>query len=214
MSKGSAVVLLSGGLDSAIVGAYLKHNDYDVKAGVFVNGGQSNYDQEFLAVRNVAEYLDIPLLSAEFSLPDLGKVLSKEARKKLGIPARNLILGTVALPYVYAFDCQFLALGNIVSDEFPDCNQEFRLKFAAAASQALDKKVEVVAPLADWERWDKADEISFAERIGHAVLFQLTWTCWLGGEFHCGNCHACEGRKEGFASAGIDDLTIYEESRQ
>lgn len=214
MSKRKVVVLLSGGLDSAIVGAYLKHKDYSIEAGVFVNRGQSNYDRELVAVRNVAEYLKIPLLCAEFSLPDLSKVLSKEARKKLCIPARNLILGTVALPYVYALDCQFLALGNIVSDEFPDCNKEFRSKFAATASQALDKKVEVVAPLADWENWDKADEISFAERTGHPTLFQLTWTCWLGGEFHCGNCHACEGRKEGFSSAGIIDPTIYEGAKQ
>lgn len=214
MSKGNAVVLLSGGLDSAVVGAYLKHNDYNVKAGVFINRGQSNYDRELMAVCSVAEYLEVPLLCADFSLPDLGKVLSKEVRKKLGIPARNLILGTVALPYVYALDCQFLALGNIVSDEFPDCNQEFRLKFAAAASQALDKRVEVVAPLADWEHWDKAGEISFAERNGHSNLFRLTWTCWLGGEFHCGNCHACEGRKEGFASARIVDPTVYEGRKQ
>ena len=214
MNEKGAVVLLSGGLDSSIVVMYLRANGYDVKAGVFVNRSQSNYDQELTAVRKVAEYFEIPLLYADFSLPDLSTVLSKEMRKKLGNPARNLILGAVALPYVYALDCHLLALGNIVSDEFPDCNKEFRMKFTAVVSQALDKKVEVVAPLADWEHWDKTDGISFVEKNGHSALFSLTWTCWLNGELHCGHCTACEGRKDGFIKAGLIDPTHYEENRK
>lgn len=212
MKGKNVAILLSGGLDSAITAAYLKSHGYAVKAGVFVNRGQSNYDKEFVAARSVSEYLQIPLLRADFSLADLGKLLSKEMRKKLGIPARNLILGAVALPYAYVLDCGILALGNIISDEFPDCNKEFRSKLTAAASQALDKQIEIVAPFADWKSWNKADEIDFAWRSGYAHLFNITWTCWLGREFHCGLCDACEGRKEGFEKVGLTDPIIYEKS--
>ena len=214
MNEKSAVVLLSGGLDSAVTAAYLKANGYTIKAGVFVNRGQSNYKQELSAVLKVSEYLQVSLCSADFSLPDLSKFLSKEMRKKIGIPARNLILSTLTLPYIYVLDCSVLALGNIISDWRPDCNKEFRSKLAAVASQALEKEIDVVAPLADWEGWDKSDEIIYANNNGYADLFGLTWTCWLGGKVHCGACDACKGRKEGFVVAGLADPTAYGESQQ
>ncbi len=210
MNNKNVVVLLSGGLDSAVASAYLTADGYSVKAGVFVNRGQSNYERELSAVRRVSDHLQIPLYLADFSLPDLGKVLSKEMRKKIGIPARNLILATMTLPYLYALDCSLLALGNITSDWRPDCNGAFRFKLAEVASQALEREIGVVAPLADWEGWDKSDEITWASSSGQAELFGLTWTCWLGGEVHCGDCDACKGRKEGFKLAGINDPTKYE----
>src|SRR3989344_6919775 len=213
MENKNAMVLLSGGLDSAVAAAYLPDKGYAVKAGIFVNRGQSNYEQEFKAAQKVSEYLNIPLYNASFSLPDLGKTLSKDMVKKVGIPARNFILGTLALPYIFTLDCGMLVLGNITEDVFPDCNPEFRSKFSVAASQALGREVTVIAPLADWENFDKAGEISYAEVHEYRALFGMTWTCWRGGEFHCGQCDACESRKEGFSKAGVIDPVPYEDKK-
>lgn len=205
----NAVVLLSGGLDSAIMSAYMKDR-YNLKAGVFVNRGQSNYNRELAASRAVSEYLKIPLFQTSYSLDGLSNLISKEAREKVGVPARNLILAAMALPYVYALDCQMLALGSIVTDTFPDSNEDFRSKFTALASQTLERDIQVLAPFADIEKWGKAEEIEFANTAGHSTLLAITWSCWMSGGLHCGKCPACENRKEGFATAGITDPTWYE----
>ncbi|MBI2024755.1 MAG: 7-cyano-7-deazaguanine synthase [Candidatus Harrisonbacteria bacterium] len=209
MNKCGVVVLLSGGLDSVITAAYLQGKGYPVRAGFFVDRGQSNLEQELLATQKISQRLNIPLLRANFSLPDLKMLLSVGVRKKLGIPARNLILGALALPYTHALSCGMLALGNIASDDLPDCDKGFRMEFSGLISRILGGKIEVVAPLADWENWDKADEINWAQNNNLKDLFSFSWTCWLGGKFHCGNCGACRGRIEGFKKAGIDDPVIY-----
>lgn len=211
LEKKSAVVLLSGGLDSAITVAYLLWLGHDVKAGVFVNRGQSNFNKEADAARRVAEYFNIPLYNASFSVQDSKSIVPKDPSKKHLTPGRNLILVSLALPFVDRLDCDTLALGNIISDEFPDCNPDFRKKFREAASQALGREIEVVAPLADWPNWDKEGEIHFAYVAGYKKLFEITWTCWSGGETHCGVCEACNGRKEGFKKAGLPDPTIYKD---
>lgn len=211
MNDKKAIVLLSGGLDSAVVSIYMAHyTEYEVKAGVFINRGQSNYENEHWAVGQVSTYLKIPLIHAGFEVKDLRLFWGEAKIKKMGVPARNLILGALALPFVYALGCDTLVLGNIAEDVYPDCNVEFRKSFSNTASQALEKTVSVIAPLADWEHWDKADEISFAARSGHSDLFRLTWTCWKAGRIQCGICDACRSRREGFTKAGVKDYFLYE----
>ena len=205
----NAIALLSGGLDSSIMSLYMDRR-FNLKAGVFVNRGQSNYRHELRASKAVADYLAIPLFHTGYSLTGLNNLLTKETREKVGIPARNLILTAMALPYMYALDCQTLALGSISTDIFPDSNADFRMKFTALASQTLEKEVRIIAPFADWENWDKAGGINYADETGHSDLFAMTWTCWMNNELHCGRCSACIKRKEGFISAGIVDPTVYE----
>ncbi|MBI2023220.1 7-cyano-7-deazaguanine synthase [Candidatus Giovannonibacteria bacterium] len=203
-----AVVLMSGGLDSALAAAYLKKQGFSVY-GVFVNRGQTNFASELKAVQKIAAYLTVPVYNSTFSLPDL-RSLSFEERKTVGIPARNLILSSLALPYLYVLGSSLLVLGNLFSDHMPDCSLAFRKKFSVASSQALDIAVEVVAPFADWEGYDKSGEIRWAFEKGFSELFPITWTCWGDGEFHCGRCGACKGRKAGFVGARVTDPTVYE----
>lgn len=210
MDNKKAIVLLSGGLDSAIVAAFIRQCRYDLQAAVFVNRGQSNLAQEGLAAVRVAQYFGIPVYGASFFVPDLKKLFSNEDSVKFGVPARNLILGSLALPYLRALDCDLLVLGNNTEDTYPDCNQEFRKTFSTTATQTLGRSVEVIAPFADWVSWDKSEEITYAVINGLSPLFALTWTCWKGGELHCGKCHACESRREGFAKARVEDRVAYE----
>lgn len=209
MNERKAIVLLSGGLDSAVTLAVLKMMGYTIKGGVFVNRGQSNAGQEAVAVAKVGEYFHIQLMQANFSLPSLEKLLTPEVRKKLGIPARNLIFATLTLPYLRIFECNTLALGNITEDFRPDCDAEFRKQLSQLATKTLDFPISVVAPLADWMRWDKAQEIRWAYDEGYADLLWMTWTCWKGGDHQCGTCDACKSRREGFANAGVEDHTVY-----
>lgn len=211
MNDKKAIVLLSGGLDSAIAAAFIRQCRHDLMAAVFVDRGQSNLKKESSAAKSVTEYLQIPLYNAMFSVPDLKNLFSEEDSVKFGIPARNLILGSLALPYLRALDCNLLIIGNINEDIYPDCNQEFRKTFSMTVTQTLGRPVEVVAPFADWVSWDKSEEINYAVINGLSPLFALTWTCWKGGEIHCGKCHACESRREGFAKAGVEDRVAYED---
>jgi len=79
----SAIVLLSGGLDSAITAAYLYEQSKSLKACVFVDRGQSNFAQESHAAKRIADYLQIPLLRATFSIPDLKSILEKHLVRKI-----------------------------------------------------------------------------------------------------------------------------------
>lgn len=209
MAEKDTLVLLSGGLDSAVALAFLKKRGYTIKGGVFVNRGQSNADQEAIAVARVGKYFGIPLMRADFSLPSLKKILTPEVRGKLGIPARNLIFATLALPYLRILECDTLALGNITEDVYPDCDTDFRKQLSQLATKTLDFPMSVVAPLADWMHWDKAQEIRWAYDEGRSALLWMTWTCWKGGEYQCGGCDACKSRREGFANAGVSDHTVY-----
>lgn len=210
MNSKKAVVLLSGGLDSAITSAFLQKLGYEINGGVFVNRGQSNAGQEAVATAKVAKYLGIKLLQANFFLPSLEELLTPEIRRKLGIPARNLIFATLALPYCRIFECNTLAIGNITEDFRPDCDADFRKQLSQLATKTLDFLVDVFAPLADWMHWDKAQEIQWANSEGHSELLWMTWTCWKGGEYQCGACDACKSRRDGFIKAGVTDRTIYE----
>lgn len=207
--KRRAMVLLSGGLNSAITAAYLLKNGHEIGGAVFIARGQSNFECELKAATMVALHLGIPLYHAVLAFPNLTYLIPKEKLYRVGTPARNFILGAIALPYAAILNCDALVFGNIVSDELPDCSRNFRLKFTDAASQALNRGMEVVAPLADWENWDKADEIRFAAENGYGKLFKLTWTCRQQGTVHCGVCDACKARKEGFKKAGIKDPVTY-----
>lgn len=203
----TAVVLLSGGLDSAITTAYLLDHGYMVKAGIFVDRDQSNLENEKIAAEIIARRLDITLLHAHFSLPNLMGLLPKDIVKKSGsVPGRNFILGTLALPYLYALNCDILAIGNVASDRrFSDCSRSFRDAFSAAATQALQKPVSVVAPFADWENAEKKDEILYASNRGHGWIFSRSWTCWYVGVLQCGACDTCRGRMAAFREAGVAD---------
>jgi 7-cyano-7-deazaguanine synthase len=87
---------------------------------------------------------------------------------------------------------------------YPDC----RPVFADAMEQALK--------LADWEsislfrpfvNWSKADLVKRGNEIG--VPFEHTWSCYAGGEKHCGKCGTCVERKEAFELVGLSDPTCY-----
>jgi 7-cyano-7-deazaguanine synthase len=87
---------------------------------------------------------------------------------------------------------------------YPDCTPEFVDALALAVHKADDHRVELIAPFA---HWTKADIVRRGSELG--VPFELTWSCYEGGEAHCGLCGTCVERREAFLVAGVSDPTQY-----
>jgi 7-cyano-7-deazaguanine synthase len=127
--------------------------------------------------------------------------------KQTVVPNRNMIMLAVAIGHAVSLKFDSVAFGAHAGDHaiYPDCRPVF--------ASAMD----VVAQLCDWQAirllrpfigYSKADIV----RIGHelGVPMQLTWSCYKGGDLHCGKCGTCVERREAFQLAGVSDLTQYE----
>ena len=219
-----AVVLLSGGLDSATVLAIAKSQGYECYCLSL------DYHQ-----RHVAE-----LKAAERVASSLGAVAHRTAQLDLSmfggsaltdnnidvpesptdgipvtyVPARNTIMLSLALAWAEALGAQdiFIGVNALDYSGYPDCRQEYvsafqRMANLATKSAVEGKTINVHAPLIDMT---KAEII----KCGHALNFDyaMTVSCYQAdsGGRACGLCDSCRFRKEGFANAGLQDPTHYQ----
>ena len=222
-----AVVLLSGGLDSATAAAIVKSEGFALHALTFRYGQRHALEVE--AARSVAAALavadhrviDIDLadvggsaLTADLELP----LDRSEAEIAVGIPstyvpARNTIFLAYALAWAEVLDAHDIVIGVNAVDYsgYPDCRPEFIAAFERLANVATKAGVEgqgvrIRAPLIDLR---KAEIIRRGLALG--VDFALTTSCYdpsTVGEA-CGRCDACVLRLKGFAAAGAVDPVVY-----
>jgi 7-cyano-7-deazaguanine synthase len=133
---------------------------------------------------------------------------AEESMKSTVVPNRNMILLALAGGHALSIGFDTIAYAAHAGDHtiYPDCRPEF----ADAMNKALG--------LADWNdlnlhrpyvEMTKSDLVSLGEELNAPL--QLTWSCYAGGEIHCGKCGTCVERKEAFALANIPDPTKYEE---
>jgi 7-cyano-7-deazaguanine synthase len=214
------VVVFSGGMDSTALLAKLAAEGRECLALTFDYG--QRHAREIDSARAIAARLNVrhrvadlrslvPLWGAN-SLTDPGVAVpdghyTEERMKVTIVPARNLIFLAVATAWALSEKCATLAYGAHAGDHaiYPDCRPEFAEKLAQTIA------------LADWHRvalerpFVNLDKAAIA-KIGaaHAAPFALSWSCYKGGEKHCGRCATCVERKEAFANAGIPDPTRYE----
>jgi 7-cyano-7-deazaguanine synthase len=221
-----AVVLLSGGLDSATVLALAQEDGYSVNA-LSVNYGQRHSvelsrAQAFAASRGVSVktvYLDLRAIGGS-ALTDEIDVPKERRDADIGtgipityVPARNTILLAVCLGYAETLGAFDLFIGANVLDYsgYPDCRPEFLDAFAALANLATKSGVEgegrfrVHAPLI---RLTKAEIIRAGLRLG--IDYSLTSSCYdPTPEGHpCGSCDSCQLRAKGFAEVGVPDPAL------
>ncbi|HEY3415721.1 MAG TPA: 7-cyano-7-deazaguanine synthase QueC [Armatimonadota bacterium] len=220
-----AVVLLSGGLDSATATAIARAEGYDLYA-LTISYGQRHV-REVQSARAVAaalgvrehKFVDITLgeiggsaLTADIPLPQ-GRSLSEMSTgiPITYVPARNTIFLSVALGYaeVVGADTIVAGMNQVDYSGYPDCRKEFLDAFAGLANLATKVGVEgghfrVWTPLLTLT---KADIIRAGLRLG--VDYGLTWSCYAGGEAACGECDSCQLRLAGFAEAGARDPLPY-----
>jgi len=225
-----AVVLISGGLDSATAAAMAVEEGYAMYALTIAYG--QRHAREIDAARAVAAALGVREHHVvDISLREIGgSALTADIPLPLGrpageigagipvtyVPARNTIFLSVALGYAEVVGAETLAIGvnQIDYSGYPDCRREFLEAFQHLANLATKAGVEgtshfrVWAPLIDMT---KADIIRAGLRLG--VDYGLTWSCYTGGNRPCGQCDSCLLRLAGFAEVGVRDPLDYETIR-
>lgn len=218
-----AVVLLSGGLDSATVLAQAISEGWACHA-LSVDYGQRHRSELAAALRvarslGAAEHRVVRVDLGTFggsALTDLSidvPVSASEGIPVTYVPARNTILLSLALAFAEVREAEVIFTGANAVDYsgYPDCRPAFLAAFEALANLATKRAVEgsplrVLAPIVDL---GKAQIIRRGHDLG--VDFSLTVSCYnadaLGAA--CGRCDSCRLRREGFASAGLPDPTVY-----
>lgn len=220
--KKKAVVLLSGGMDSAAVVAMAQEQGFEVYA-LSVRYGQRHTSELDAATRVAAalqvaghKVVDVDLrsiggsaLTADIDVPEAGGA----GIPVTYVPARNTIMLSLALGWAEVLGANDLFCGVNAVDYsgYPDCRPEFISAFEALANLATKAGVEgagirVHAPL---QYLSKAQIAAEGQRLG--VDFGLTVSCYQADQEGraCGQCDACQLRADGFTAAGMADPTQY-----
>lgn len=222
----TAVTVLSGGVDSAVLAYHLVDLGWDVRPISFDYG--QRHVRELDSARHIAEKLgvrhDVVDLRSAGSLLS-GSALTDEAvdvpdghytdasMRATVVANRNAIFTSIAMGVAVAESAHAVALGIHAGDHpiYPDCRPEFvdaaeRLALVANEGFVPDG-FQLLAP---WLDRSKADIVRRGDEL--AVPFAETWSCYRGGERHCGRCGTCVERREAFELAGVFDPTEYEAS--
>lgn len=217
-----AIICFSGGMDSTTLAAYYAAAGYKLGLLSF-NYGQRHGSSELKAARTVAEYFDADHHILDLSsLGDLltGSALTdpgvevpdghyeEESMRATVVPNRNAIMANIAIGVASSAGADVVALGVHAGDHavYPDCRPEFVQALRDCARLALDgfHTPEIQTPFV---YLTKAEIAAEAWRLDAPL--QLSWSCYKGGEKHCGTCGTCVERKEAFALSGLVDPTEY-----
>lgn len=223
MGKQKAVVLLSGGLDSATTLAIALDDGYDVHALSFDYG--QKHKKELEAAKRIAGHykvkhkiVKIDLSWAKSAITDK-KIKIPEKRKNIGkdipvtyVPARNMIMLSFALAYAETIntDAVFIGANAIDYSGYPDCRPEFYRAFQKVAELGTKKGIESKAIQIKYPLINMSKSEIIKKGISLKVPYHLTWSCYKGKKKACGKCDSCILRLKGFEEAGYDDPVEYE----
>jgi len=222
-SKPRAVVLLSGGLDSATVLAMAIEQGYDVYA-LSVHYGQRHSAELDAAARVAARLGACEHRVMGVDLAGIGgsaltdPAIAVPTSPVMGIPityvpARNTLMLSLALGWAEVLGARsiFIGVNAVDYSGYPDCRPEFIAAFAEVARLGTrvgteGAAIRIEAPLV---RLSKAEIIREGHRLG--VDFSLTVSCYQADSAGqaCGRCDSCRLRREGFVAAGVPDPTRY-----
>ncbi len=214
-----AVVLLSGGMDS-VTALYAALREHEV-VGVltFDYGSKHNHREIPYAVRHAERFglrhAVIPLgFMGEYFASDLlvsgGEVpdghYEEESMKRTVVPFRNGIMLSIAAGYAESCGAEGVVIAAHSGDHaiYPDCRERFMEAMGAAIREGTYAAVEVLRPFIGMTKGEIA-----ARGVELGVDYAETWSCYKGGELHCGTCGTCVERREAFAVAGLGDPTRY-----
>ena len=219
-----AVIVFSGGLDSTTL-VYDLHAAGSELVLITFDYGQRHHKEADFAQRT-ADKLQLPLhrvdlrsvisLLAGSALTD-GSIdvpdghYTDASMKITVVPNRNALMLDVAVAAAVSGKCDAVAFGAHSGDHaiYPDCRPQFVEAFTVSARTAnqgfIDEGFTVLAP---YLGWTKAEIVHRGVEL--AIPYEDTWSCYRGGQLHCGRCGTCVERREAFTRAGVADPTAYE----
>lgn len=229
-----AVTLLSGGLDSTTLAYQLKSDGYNLHCLSFDYGqrhrnelvraeiiaGQLGVTHDVVALRVFNEANQLFPLSevlkgsslTDSSVPVPEGHYAEDSMKATVVPNRNAIMLSIAYGIAVAEEADLVAFAAHAGDHtiYPDCRPEF-VNYLAEALRLGNEWAQPKPPSLEgpFLHLSKADIVTLAHNID--VPLALTWSCYKGGDIHCGMCGTCVERKEAFREAGVFDPTKYEE---
>ncbi|MEM3304410.1 MAG: 7-cyano-7-deazaguanine synthase QueC [Thermoplasmata archaeon] len=221
-----AVVLLSGGLDSSTTLAIAINQGYEVYPITFKYG--QRHSKELESAKKISNYYGLKLKIIDISLDKIGgsaltdnyDVPERKDISEIGdeipityVPARNTIFLSIALSYAEVIGAEkiFIGINALDYSGYPDCRPEYVEEFNKLSRLATKvgvegRPIEIVAPLIFLK---KGEIIKKGIELG--VPYELTWSCYRGGEKACGRCDSCILRLKGFMEADEKDPLEYEE---
>ncbi|WP_280535539.1 7-cyano-7-deazaguanine synthase QueC [Halopenitus sp. POP-27] len=221
-TTGDAVVLVSGGMDSATTAFEARDRGYDLRL-LHTTYGQETADVESECARALADRLDVTdflhietdhlarigassLTDEELDVADAD--LDGDDIPSSYVPFRNANLLAMATAYAEATDAEAVFIGAHSEDYsgYPDCRPAFFETFQQVIETGTkpDTSIDLVAPFVDASKTEIADR-------GHelGVPFEITWSCYRESQPACGTCDACAYRLKAFQEAGLTDPIDY-----
>ncbi|MDE7456351.1 MAG: 7-cyano-7-deazaguanine synthase QueC [Prevotella sp.] len=214
-----SVLILSGGLDSTTL---LYDEQERIALAISFDYGSKHNAREIpcarlhcerLGIRHVVIPLDFMTRYFKSSLLEGGEEIPEghyadENMRSTVVPFRNGIMLSIAVGIAESNRLKYVMMANHGGDHtvYPDCRPEFVDAFDQAAQAGTFVTVRLRSP---YTNMTKADIARRGKALG--IDYADTWSCYKGGEKHCGRCGTCVERREALAEAGIDDKTVYED---
>jgi 7-cyano-7-deazaguanine synthase len=223
--KPKAISVLSGGLDSTVATGYYS-DKYKIHAITF-NYGQRSARMEIDSSKSICEKLGIEhtvielpwlkklgksALTSDAEIPELkedeldNKQICDETAKKVWVPGRNVVFTAIATSFAEAEEAEIIIVGWDLEEAvtFPDNSKEFLNAFNKVLEIGTLDGVQIKAPLIDMNKYEI---VKMGSKLNAPM--NLSYSCYIGKEEHCGICESCMRRKRAFKEAEIEDETKY-----
>jgi 7-cyano-7-deazaguanine synthase len=213
------VVLCSGGMDS-VTALHWARREHDVRAVVSFDYGAKHNHRElpFAAERAAAMNARHEVIRLDFVDRLFASDLLKSGgavpeghyeaanMKQTVVPFRNAIMLSIATGFAESIEADGLVIAAHGGDHaiYPDCREDFMKAMGSAMRLGTYAGVQLLRPFI---ALNKSAIAGLGAKLG--VDFARTWSCYKGGDIHCGRCGTCVERREAFAQAGIADPTAY-----
>ena len=213
-----ALIIVSGGMDSITM---LNEYKEDIALAVTFDYGSNHAEKEISFAKLHCERLGIPhlviplafihqyfkssLLEGADAIPE--GHYADENMKSTVVPFRNGIMLSIACGLAESNGLKKVMIANHAGDHaiYPDCRATFIGSMSEAMAYGTYEHINICAP---YTGITKTDIAKHGKKLG--LNYAETWSCYKGGEKHCGKCGTCVERKEALHDAGIEDPTEYE----
>lgn len=218
MNMKDSVIILSGGMDSVtLLHEYMEmialavtfdygsnHAAKEIECAKY-HCGQLGIEHIVIPLAFIKEYFKSSLLEGDDAIPD--GHYADENMKSTVVPFRNGIMLAIACGIAESRGLNRVMIANHAGDHaiYPDCRATFISHMHKAMMYGTYEHVGIFAP---YTGITKTEIARIGKELG--IDYSTTWSCYRGGEHHCGTCGTCVERKEAMRDAGIEDNTIYE----